>query len=293
LSSKGEKKAIVIAGATGVGKSDYAINLALELDTEIISADARQIYRGMVIGTSAPENSPIKHHLVGILDPRERSTAAHWANEAFKILEELHSRGKTPLVVGGTGLYIRALVEGIFAGPGADPEIRNELRRKIADGFDIHAELKRADPISAEKIHPENKIRIIRALEIFYITGKPLSSHFSETRPIAEGWTFSMFHLTRPREELYDRINRRTVAMLANGWLDETRSLLDDGISETAPGFDAIGYREICAHFRGEISFADLTETISRATRNYAKRQITWFRNRKGFNVILPGNAGA
>jgi len=277
---------IIIAGPTAVGKTDVACRVAKKFGCEIISADARQIYRGMVIGTAAPLNPPIRHHLVGILNPSDRCTAAWWAQRAAEVMEGIREREKMALVVGGTGLYIRALVEGIFPGPGEDMEFRAELQKRADAGENLHAELEIVDPIAAEQIHPNNLVRIIRALEVYHITGEPLSKQFAQTIPIAENWQFLKFFLTRPREELYRRINGRTHHMLQNGWIEETKRLLDSGVSVSSPGMEAIGYKEIVRYFRGELDKRELYEIISQKTRNYAKRQLTWFRHRPGYEEM-------
>ncbi len=281
------KTAIIIAGPTAVGKTEIAYRVASEVDGEIISADARQIYRGMIIGTAAPANSPIKHHLVGVLDPTERCTAAWWAEKATSLINDIYSRRKIPLIVGGTGLYIRALVEGMFPDASKSPEIRKNLQNKAESGVDLHKELSRVDPETANRIHPNNIVRIIRALEIYYSTGKPVSAHFENTLSPAEDWAFLKFHLTRPREELYERINNRTRQMLDSGWVEEVEALLDSGIPRSAPGMEAIGYREICDFLEGKIEKANLSEIIARKTRNYAKRQMTWFRHRESYEKIV------
>ncbi len=278
--------AIIVAGPTAVGKTAMGIALAERLGGEIVSADARQIYRGMVVGTCAPVDPPVLHHLVGYLDPRERSSAFHWAKMAAAKLEDIRSRGLVPIVVGGTGLYIRALVEGVFEGPAEDEKLRKSLFERAARGENLHSELESVDPEAAKRIHPNNTVRIIRALEVYRASGKPISENFRETESPAKGWTFVKIFLDRKREELYRRIDERTRALLSGGWIDETRALLDSGLDERAPGMNAIGYIEIARYLRGEIDRDRLIDEVSRKTRNYAKRQITWFSNRPGFRRI-------
>ena len=280
------KIAPVIAGPTAVGKSTVAELLAERIGGEIISADARQLYRGMAIGTAAATDSNIPTHLTGVLYPKKRPTAAWWSEHAAEIMREMRSRGKFPIIVGGTGLYIEALTEGIFDAPAADFGFREELQNRAESGENLHAELKKSDPEAAERIHPNNLVRIIRALEIYHITGKPISEHFAATRSPVPDWEFAKFYLTRPREELYDRIERRARQMLESGWIEEVRKLLESGVSPDDPGMEAIGYRQIADYLAGKVPRRETLETIVRETRRYAKRQMTWFRNRSGFSRI-------
>lgn len=277
---------MIIAGATGVGKTSVACAVAERLSGEIISADARQVYRRMIIGTASPVNEDVRHHLVGILDPNEKPTAKWWADECARTMEELHERGKPPIIAGGTGLYTGALVEGLFDAPPPSPELRRRLRRRAESGEDIHSELKKIDPESAERIHPNNLPRIIRAIEVYHQTGKTLTELFAETEPPAGDWTYLKFHLTRNRGELYERIDHRTEEMFEAGWIDEVEKLLESGVSAESPGMDAIGYRQICDYLRGEMDFDCLKAEIKKLTRNYAKRQLTWFRNKPDFEEI-------
>jgi tRNA dimethylallyltransferase len=277
---------IIIAGATGVGKTSVACAVARRIGGEIISADARQVYKGMAIGTAAPSNEDVPHHLVGVLDPNEQPTAKWWADECARILESLWEKESVPIIAGGTGLYIRALVEGLFESLSGDAGIRTSLKKRIETGEDLHAELERIDPESAVRIHPNNKPRIIRALEVYYSTGKTLTELFGQTESKAKGWEFLKFHLVLPRELLYEKIERRTEDMFEAGWIDEVRELLSSGIASDAPGMEAIGYREICGFLSGEIDIADVKSKIKQATRNYAKRQLTWFRHRPDYCEI-------
>lgn len=281
------KTAIIIAGATGVGKTSVACDIAKTLTGEIISADARQVYRGMTIGTAAPVESSIPHHMIGILDPDEKPTAKWWADECAAIMKYLHGSGKVPIIAGGTGLYIRALTDGLFDAPTPNPEIRQKLLDRAETGENLHAELEKLDPTAAMRIHLNNTVRIIRALEVCLSSGIPLSEHFSDTVSPTEDWTFLKFHLTRTRQELYDRIDRRTEAMFREGWIEEVRGLLEIGVTRDAPGMEAIGYREIFDFIHEGGDLDKIKEGIKQATRNYAKRQITWFRHQRGFMEIV------
>lgn len=286
MTDKIQKIAIIIAGATGVGKTSVACAVAERLSGEIISSDARQVYRGMFIGTASPVNENIRHHLVGILDPNEKPTAKWWADKCARTMEDLHEKGKLPIIAGGTGLYMTALVEGLFDAPPPSPELRKRLRRRAETGEDIHSELEQIDPESAGRIHPNNIPRIIRALEVYHQTGKTLTELFAKTEPPAGDWTYLKFHLTRSREKLYARIDRRTEEMFEAGWIEEVEKLLGSGVSTESPSMDAIGYSQICGYLRGGIDFDELKAEIKKLTRNYAKRQLTWFRNKSDFEEI-------
>ncbi|HHS49658.1 MAG TPA: tRNA (adenosine(37)-N6)-dimethylallyltransferase MiaA, partial [candidate division Zixibacteria bacterium] len=262
------------------------IEIAGRIGGEIISADARQVYAGMPIGTCAPIDEAIPHHLVGYLSPAERTTAFAWAKLAAEHLDDIYRRGKSAIIVGGTGLYIDALTEGIFEAPASDAAIRDSLYARAENAEDLHAQLAEIDPTSADRIHPNNLVRVIRALEVYYTSGKSLTENFEATAVPAEGWKFAKFFLDMDREALYARIEERTRALLSAGWIDEVRRLVLSGNSEDSPGMNAIGYREILRYLRGEITSEELAEEIARKTRNYAKRQITWFSNRGNFQRI-------
>ncbi len=281
-----DRRAIIIAGPTAVGKTEIGVETAKILGGEIISADARQIYSGMAIGTCAPQSVEIPHHLVGYLSPAEKSTAHAWAELAAECLEEIRLRGKVPIVVGGTGLYMEALTRGMFEAPRPDRGIREGLNARLEAGEDLYALLKKIDPTAAENIHPNNRYRLLRALEVFYSTGKTLTENFGETKSPAEGWCFAKFFVNLDRKSLYSRIHARTVALLEGGWIEETQALVEQGFNDDSPGLNAIGYREVLGYLRGETDFESLTEEIARMTRNYAKRQITWFSRREGFTEI-------
>ena len=253
---------------------------------EIISADARQLYKGMPIGTAVPVDSPVKHHLTEILDPAERTSALWWAKKALSVMEMLIAKEITPIIVGGTGLYIKALTDGIFDSPGESFEIRETLAKRADSGEDLHETLSSIDNEAASKIHPNNTVRIIRALEVYYSTEKTITEHFKSTETLAGDWTFHKFLLVRDRKKLYHRIDQRVISMIDSGWIEETKNLLQNGISPNSPGMEAIGYRHIVRYLKGELDISDLIDRISRETRRYAKRQLTWFRNQKGYEKI-------
>lgn len=280
------KKALIIAGATGVGKSNLAYSICSEIGGEIISADSRQLYRDLVIGTARLTDSDIEQHLVGILNFDESPNASWWAEEAARIMDNLAERGTTPVIVGGTGLYIMALTEGLFPDCGRDQSIRDGLIQKQENGVDLFEELKRVDPRAATTIDSQNPVRVIRALEVYYTTGQPISSLWNKAKSPARGWKFICFNLTRERKELYSIIEKRTRKMFSSGWIDEVRNLIDKGLNENSPALNSIGYRQIFDYLDGKKNLETAVEEIITDTRHYAKRQITWFKKRKGFYKI-------
>jgi tRNA dimethylallyltransferase len=283
---------ILIVGPTAVGKTELAIQLAERLDGEIVSADSRLFYRGMDIGTAKPtreEQAGVPHHLIDIANPDEILSLAVFQQKAHEAIAGIHTRNKIPFLVGGTGQYFRAVTEG-WSPPEVKPDeqLRNELERmKEERGQDwLYARLKQLDPMAAEKIDPRNVRRTIRALEVIMTTGRK----FSEQR----GQSESPYHLitiglTRPRAELYERIDQRTEAMFANGFLEEVKGLLAKGYSPSLPTMSAIGYRECIRVVKGELDEAQAKAEIRRATRIFVRRQANWFKeadpNIKWFKV--------
>lgn len=272
---------VAIVGPTGSGKTALGIEVAERLDTEIISADSMQCYRGMAIGTGAPsaeELARVKHHFVGCYDLRTRVTAADFAERARTVVEGINARGKPAVVVGGSGLYVRALIDGLFEGPGGDDALREELaQRAEREGIEpLYARLQQVDSAYAGRIAATDLRRIVRALEVYEQTGRPFSELHAETG--ADGFEAVQFALDYPRDVLYGRINRRVDAMLEAGLLDEVRELLDAGYAEEIDRLRSLGYRELAAHLRGEVSLAEAVEQMKMLSRRYAKRQLTWFR---------------
>ena len=276
---------VVIAGPTAVGKTALSLELARRLNGEIISADSMQIYRGMDIGTAKAteeERKAIVHHLIDIKDPAEEYSCAEYASDAKRCIEDILSRGKVPIFCGGTGLYIRqALCESPLASPPSDPILRSQLEMRMPD--ENYAELMACDPESALSIHPNNHRRVIRALEIFRLSGIPKSQWDRETPSENYRSDALLICLNAPREELYDRIDRRVEIMMEQGLYEEAMSLNLD--PNTTAG-QAIGYKELYGCFNGSVSIEDAIAQIQLASRRYAKRQLTWFRHQKGFNMI-------
>jgi len=288
-------KVIVIAGPTASGKTDLAIKLAHEINGEIISADSMQIYRGMDIGTAKPtmeERQGIPHYLIDIVDPDEEYSVAHFQRDAKNCIKEILNRGKVPIVAGGTGLYINSLVYNInFSETTADWEYRKQLEEIARDKGpeELHRFLQKVDPVSAEKIHPNNIKRVIRALEVFKTTGKPISQHQLESRTEKPEYEFKIFGLEMDRKILYERINKRVDKMMEMGLYEEVESLLEK-YSPDLVSLQGIGYKEIISAIKGEYSLEEAVEKIKLNTRHLAKRQITWFKKTENLRWIDTGN---
>ena len=274
---------LAIVGATATGKSALALELAEALEGEIINADALQVYRGFDIGTAKPgaaERARVPHHLIDILEPHERYSAGDFARRARDTIEEIRSRGRLPIVVGGSGLYLRALFEGISPIPPGDPEVRERLRERLeAEGLPaLAAELRERDPETAARLPGGDTQRILRALEVVLVSGEPLSAYISRQPFGAQRIEAIRVGLTLPRGILYDQIVGRVAQMVQKGWVEEVASLLSRGLSPGLPAFQAIGYRQLAQYLEGTWSLdRAIAETI-RATRRFAKRQETWFR---------------
>ena len=277
----------VIAGPTATGKTAVGIELAERLDGEILSADSRQVYRGMTIGTSKPtpeEQARVPHHLLDVADPRDHYTAADFARDARAVIAELDRRRMPVIVVGGSGLYLRALIDGLFAGPGRQPEIRAELEAwadREGSGA-LHAELVRVDPESAARLHPNDRVRLVRALEVVRASGKPLSDWQRERADHSLRARTIYVVLDREDPDLDARIATRTRAMFQAGLLDEARALLAQGLSPEHATYRTIGYTEAFAVLRGEMPMATAVISAVQSTRQFARRQRTWFRAVQG-----------
>jgi tRNA dimethylallyltransferase len=276
----------LVCGPTAVGKTAVGVAIAVQLGAEIVSADARQVYRGMTIGTAKPsadELAAAPHHFVDELDPHEPFSAGRFARAAEARITDMLSRGRVPLVLGGSTLYIDALVRGFSDIPDVGREIRGELNERLnREGAPaLFKELQSVDPASAATMDETKSQRIVRALEIFFGTGTPLSEfHAARTPPAFE---YSGVVLTRPRPELYARIDARVDRMLADGLVDEVRSVLAAGVDSGCNALRTIGYREVVAHLKGVIPYDEMIRLIQRNSRRYAKRQITWFKRYEMF----------
>lgn len=292
---KEQQKIVIIAGPTASGKSSLGVELALSLGGEILNADSMQVYRGMDVGTAKPtleEQKGIPHHLLDVVDPDEDFSAATFRSMALALVREICSRGKICLVVGGTGLYIKALLGGLLRSPPADPRLRETLRLECDNhgSTRLYERLKLLDPESASRVHPNDKVRIIRSLEIIHLTNRRPSELSREHGFRDRALGALKLCLKINREELYHRINRRSAAMLRAGLVGETESLLSKGYSSQLKPMKSIGYRHIVKYLEGTWSLAEATRNLQRDTRRYAKRQLTWFRADPEFTWISPDN---
>lgn len=293
---------IVVAGPTASGKTDLAIDIANDVGGEIVSADSMQIYKYMDIGTAKPtkeERKKCPHYLIDFVDPRVEFSVADYVGVAHARIADIVSRGKIPVMCGGTGLYINSVVDDVeFGEYENDMKLREELR-EIAEkdgGEKLIEMLREFDPVSAERLHPNNLKRVIRAIEFFRISGVPISEHQEETKKKESRYEPIMFLIDRPREELYERINRRVDVMMEMGLVDEVKSLLNKGYTRDLNSMQGIGYKEIIAYLEGEIPLEEAIDCVKQNSRHYAKRQLTWFRrderiiklnHEKAFNEAL------
>jgi tRNA dimethylallyltransferase len=287
---------MVVVGPTAAGKSALAAALARALQGEIIACDSTQLYRGVNIGTAKPtveERRGVAHHLIDVLDASEAATAGGYRDLALAVLADMGKRGKLPILVVGTGLYMRALLEGLADLPLRSEELRERLRassRKHGEMY-LHGVLRRMDTEAAARIAPTDEQKLIRAIEVCVLTRKPISEVHRGGRTPLQGWKTLKVGLTPTREMLHERIDARTQAMIESGWLDEVRRLLTGGLAENAKIFDFIGYREMLAVSRGELTMEKARTAIQLATRQYAKRQMTWFRKDKSIRWFVgPGD---
>ena len=279
-----KKPLIIIGGATAVGKTKVSVMLAKKINGEIVSADSMQIYKGMDIGTAKirqEETEGIPHYMIDIADPEDDFSVYDYKNRAQKYINDIHKRGKIPLLVGGTGFYIQSVLYDIdFNEEGEDKGFRESL--KPLSNEDLHAMLERSDPDSAAAIHPNNRKRVIRALEYYHSHNEPISAHNRTESQKTSPYAYAYFVLNRKREEIYGRIEERVDKMFEEGLIEEVKNLLDKGVSDDAVSMQAIGYKETAAYLKGKISLEEAISQIKLNTRHYAKRQITWFKREKG-----------
>jgi tRNA dimethylallyltransferase len=274
---------VAVVGPTASGKSALGVWLAEQFGGEVLACDSTQLYRGFDIGTakpSQPDRRGIPHHLIDALTPQQEATAGGYRQMALAVLEDLRQRGRLPILTVGTGLYLRALLEGLADVPQRSEELRERLRASAEEhepGY-LHRLLNRLDPETANKIAAQDEQKLIRTIEICILARRPLSEVHRTGRKPLEGWCPLKIGLMPPREALYERIHARTNAMLANGWLEEVRILVAGGLPEHAKPFDFIGYRELREVLRGEKTLEIARAAIQQSTRQYAKRQLTWFR---------------
>ncbi len=276
------RKAIILVGPTAVGKTEFSLQLAEQLGGEVVSSDSRQVYRYMSIGTAKPardEMLRVPHHFIDIRDPDQFYSAGEYGREARACVRALFERNAVPIVTGGSGFYIQALVDGLFAPQMSDPDVKEKWRQCIREqGQEAVLEaLRKVDPVSAERLHPNDMQRVVRALEVYDLTGKPISEYRKgdeapgEFEPVFIG-------LQRDRKLLYDRINLRVDLMIQEGLLDEVRDLEKKGWGPELNALKTVGYQEVFDHFEGKLEFDEMIGLIKRNSRRYAKRQLTWFR---------------
>ncbi len=273
---------VAVVGPTGSGKSELALALAAAFPAEIVNCDSLQLYRHFDIGTAKllpSQRRGVPHHLLDILDPDESFTAGEYARRARPLLREITARGRLPLVVGGTGFYLRALLDGLFPGPARDQALRQKLAAREArrPGL-LHRLLRRWDPEAARRIHPADRHKLIRALEVCLLTRRSLSSWFAAGRDALTGFRVLKLGLNPPRQQLYERLDARCRQMFAAGLVDEVRRILDMGYPPTIKPLEAHGYRQALQVLRGELDLSQAIYYAQRNTRRYAKRQWTWFR---------------
>ena len=284
---------VVVLGPTASGKSTLGIRLAEKLGGEILVCDSTQVYRHFDIGTAkvpAAEQRGIAHHLLDLCEPAEIFTAGDYRRRALEALDDLRARKISPILTAGTGLYLRALLEGLADAPQRSEEIRARLRKRAEQrGLEhLHRALARLDPESAARISARDTQKIIRAIELRLLTGKPMGEIHRSGRDALQGYEIIKIGLLPPRAALYARIHARTAAMLATGWLEEVRALVASGVPANAKPFQFIGYSQLREHLAGRLSEADAVQQIQQATRHFAKRQLTWFRKEPGVHW-LPG----
>lgn len=273
-----------IAGPTASGKSALGVELALAVDGEIINCDSVQIYQKIQIATAKPtieERRGVPHHLIDYVDPNVNYTAADWAKDASEIIADIESRGKTPILVGGTGFYLRTLREPLFDSPKTDKNLRERLRDiHVRRGPEhLHAMLRRVDEVAAERLPPRDYVRVIRGLEVYFQTGDRLSEQQpNRALPPEFASRIRLFVLDPPRDELYEKINRRTERHFADGLIDEVERIRAAGVGDDTNALGAHSYRRACEFLRGERTLESAVEQSKQDVRNYAKRQLTWFR---------------
>ena len=287
MNQPSELPLVALLGPTASGKSTLAVWLAEHCDGEVVACDSTQLYRGFDIGTAKPtaeERRGVPHHLLDVLEVGEWTTAGAYRERAATVLEDLAKRGKLPIFTVGTGLYLRALVEGLAEVPERSEELRLRLRSSAAEhpaGY-LHRMLRRLDRVSAEKIEPTDQQKLIRAIEVCLLAKKPLSELHQSPRKHLQGWRVLKIGLLPERERLYERLRMRTDSMLERGWMEEVRGWIELGLSEPSKPYDFIGYRELRAVLEGKGKLAEARLAILQATRRYAKRQFTWFRREPG-----------
>jgi tRNA dimethylallyltransferase len=274
---------VALVGPTAVGKSEVGMILAAALGTDLLTADSRQVYRGMDVATDKPtphQREAVAHRLIDLVEPDQRFNAGRYREAAVREIERLYREHKLPLVVGGTGLYLRALIRGLCEAPQGDPAVRAELveeARRHGKGY-LYRELAKVDPESARGLHPNDQVKNIRALEVQRLLGRPLSDIHRRHRTAEVGWSPLILGLTRDREVLYRRIEQRVDRLFMNGVVEETEGLLARGYGRDLPSMKGLGYRQVAGFLAGDYDYGEAVRRLKRDTRHFAKRQMTWFR---------------
>jgi tRNA dimethylallyltransferase len=292
------KPLVAIVGPTAVGKSHIAILVAKALGTEVLTADSRQVYRGMDIGTDKPseaERQGVVHRLIDLVDPDQPFNTGEFRRHAVAEIARLHHEGKVPLLVGGTGLYVRTVLRGLWEGPPADWEFRRNLEREAdARGADwLYRELSQVDPESASRLHPNDRVKIIRALEVHHALGRPLSEEHKRHAFADRPFTPLLIGLTRERSSLYRRADDRVELELAKGLVEETRRLMDKGYGRHLGSMKGLGYKQVAGYLAGDYGYEEAVRRLKRDTRHFAKRQMTWFRKEPGLTWLAIDDAEA
>ncbi|MDH4185450.1 MAG: tRNA (adenosine(37)-N6)-dimethylallyltransferase MiaA [Nitrospira sp.] len=286
------KPVVVIVGPTAVGKSRVAIEVAKAFGTEVLAADSRQVYRGMDIGTDKPtleERQDIPHRLIDLVNPDEPFNAGLYRTRAVNEIDRLYRDSRLPLVVGGTGLYVRTLLQGLCDAPPADPVVREALLREMKGvGHDaLYAKLVRVDPTTAARLHPRDESKVLRALEVHQLSGRRMSEFQQEHAFAERPFASLIIGLNRDRERLYQRIEARIDWQLAHGLIEETSRLLDLGYQQNSGAMKGLGYRQVAEYLAGEYDGAEMVRRFKRDTRHFSKRQMTWFRKEQGIQWVM------
>ncbi len=286
------KPVVVIVGPTAAGKSRIAVEVAKAFETEVLTADSRQVYRGMDVGTDKPaseERQAVPHRLIDLVDPGESFNAGLYRRQAIDEIERLYRDCRLPLVVGGTGLYVRTLLKGLCDAPQADPIVREALRQEAEDqGSDrLYARLVDVDPVIAARLHPRDESKVIRALEVYQLSGRRMSEFQQEHGFAERPFAALIIGLNRDRDVLYRRIEGRIDWQLAHGLIEETKRLLAQGYQRDSAAMKGLGYRQVAEHLAGEYDAAEMVRRFKRDTRHFSKRQMTWFRKEPGIQWLM------
>ena len=285
------KPVVVMVGPTAVGKSRVAVEVAKAFETEVLTADSRQVYRGMDVGTDKPvpeERQAVPHRLIDLVDPNEPFNAGLYRRQAVDEIERLYRDSRLPLVVGGTGLYVRTLLKGLCDAPPADPIVRATLRREAKDqGHDrLYARLVEVDPVAAARLHPRDESKVIRALEVYQLSGRRMSEFQQEHGFAERPFSALLIGLNRDRDALYRRIEERIDWQLSHGLIEETKHLLAQGYQRDSAAMKGLGYRQVAEHLAGEYDVDEMVLRFKRDTRHFSKRQMTWFRKEPGIQWL-------